>query len=95
MQTQDTSRIGHTVHNTSLSKRTNRAPTFKQTQHDIFGSSSSNNQQHIKTGIRTYATTTTTTTTNKTAIQTQRDPTIITYLISQQCLHIVMIWIIK
>ena len=75
MQTQDTSRIGHTVHNTSLSKRTNRAPTFKQTQHDIFGSSSSNNQQQIKTGIRTYATTSTTTTTNKTAIQTQRDPT--------------------
>ena len=61
MQPQDTSRIGYTVHNTSLSKRTNLAPTFKQTQHDIFGSSSSsvnttnNNKQQIKTGIRTYA----------------------------------------
>ena len=76
MQPQDTSRTGYTVHNTSLSKRTNLAPTFKQTQHDIFGSSSSsNNQQRIKTGIRTYATTTTTNNNNETALQTQRDPT--------------------
>ena len=74
MQPHDSSRTGNTVHNTSLSKRTNLAPSFKQTQNDIFGSSNNDcNKPQIKTGIRTYANNNHDTTTRNN--NTQKDPT--------------------